>query len=319
MLDFPYVLHHFLYPWAVSRSAAARDCAALALTIPGRNAQYETQVWALLRQWAADGPERSGSQLAGTAAEAAGSVLGRHRAPDALGVLHEVLKRNEWESLTAVVLAVLNLAENGCTAEVLAALVDWSEPNDGSAPVIKTLAAFALIARTPMAAESASAPRVPGRKEAPGAPTPRGTSRLTGTAVLTSRSVAARRAADPAGRPGEGADDRGTGGTARSGEDGSAGQSWPVFLEEADTYPTAIRDLWGRALAAKPVRPLALDALHFWLELADENASALARVSRVVHAIAGLGGKHPDRIDYYLHLWAHDSKQPLRAARRILS
>lgn len=86
MLDFPYVLHHFLYSWAVSRSAAARDCAALALTIPGRNAQYETQVWALLRQWAADGPERSGSQLAGTAAEAAGSVLGRHRALDALGV-----------------------------------------------------------------------------------------------------------------------------------------------------------------------------------------------------------------------------------------
>ena len=96
-------------------------------------------------------------------------------------------------------------------------------------------------------------------------------------------------------------------------------RAWPVFLKEASRNADAIRDLWGRALNAKPVRPLALDALHYWLEVAGEDTSAFTVVSRAIHSIARLGGKHPDRLDYYLDLWAHDPKRPVRAAQWLIS
>ena len=309
-LDFHYALHNFIYPWAAGRSAAVRACAAIALAIPGRSFRYEAQVWELLRQWAAYAPERSGSRLASTAAEAAGSVLGRHRPGDALSVLREVLNRDEWDSLTVLFLAVLNLAENGCAAEVLTALSDWSEPDDGSAPVIKALAVFALVARTPMAAETARDSPRPAKAEAP----PRGPSRLTGTAVSPHRNVTEGSSATVGGRP----DGGGAEGTSPRRDAPAHDRSWPVVLTEVGKHHDVVRDLWGRALAAKPVRPLALEALRYWLELADEDARALTPVSRVIYAIAGLGGKHPNRIEYYLERWAHDPNQPLRAARRLL-
>jgi hypothetical protein len=317
-MDFQYVLSEFLHPWASSRSPAARGSAALALTIPGRNEQYEDQVWVLLKRWAADAPQGAGSQLAATAAEAAGSVLGRHRPTDALSVLHEVLKRDEWFSLTGVVLALLSLAENGCTAEVLTALTAWSEPNDGSPAVIKALAAFAIIASTSTAngATTASTAAKPGR---PHRTSSHSASRLTGTAMATRAGAhtdhdggSAEETDEPPGG------DRHSDIAGRS-DDGRAARSWPIFLSEAARSPGAIRDLWGHALSAKPTRPLALDALHYWLELADEDHTALAAVERVIRSIAGLGGKHPDRIDYYLDLWAHDPKKPLWAAQRLTS
>ena len=309
-LDFSYVLNHFLYRWAVSRSATARDCAALALTIPGRSPRHEQRVWALLRQWAGDRPEQSGARLAGTAALAAGSALGCHRPHDALGVLHEVLKRDEWDSLTVLVLAVMSLAENGCTAEVLSAILDWSGPDDGSASVIKALAAFALIARTPTVTDTVPAAAPPDR--APRSSTSRGSSRLTGTALSAHRTPPGR-PAEMTTRPG------GTGSKPAARDSAPDDRAWPVFLKEASRNADAIRDLWGRALNAKPVRPLALDALHYWLEVAGEDTSAFTVVSRAIHSIARLGGKHPDRLDYYLDLWAHDPKRPVRAAQWLIS
>ena len=77
-----------------------------------------------------------------------------------------------------------------------------------------------------------------------------------------------------------------------------------MLLTEADSHREALRDLWGRALSAKPVRGLALDALRSWLELADQDERALAPVSRVIEAITRLGGKHPERMEYYLEQWA---------------
>jgi hypothetical protein len=297
-LDFSYVLQQFLYPWAVGGSIAKRTCAALALAIPGSSPRHEDRVWALLGQWATEPPGTVGRRLACAAAEAVGGVLGRDRPRDAFAVLHEVLKRDEWESLTQVVLAVLHLAENGCAVDVLTALAEWTEPDDGSAPVIKALAAFAITARTPPFGEAPA--RTDLATRADGAQPPaRGRSRLTGTAVASlDKSVPARPDSAP-----------------RS----SASASWPALLQVADKRPNAVRDLWGRALAAKPVRPLALDALRDWLELADRDSTALDPVSRVIRSVAGLGGKHPERIEYYLDRWAHDPRQPVRAAQWLLS
>ena len=73
----------------------------------------------MLRQWAANLPDAPGSRLPWTAAEAAGSALGWSRPGEALRVLREVLDRDEWDCVTALVLAVLNLAENGCMTDVL--------------------------------------------------------------------------------------------------------------------------------------------------------------------------------------------------------
>jgi biopolymer transport protein ExbB/TolQ len=80
-----------------------------------------------------------------------------------------------------------------------------------------------------------------------------------------------------------------------------------------------VGDLWGRAFTAKPVRPLALEALRSWLELADRDEAAVAPVSRVVEAVVRLGGKHPERMEYYLEQWASDLKKPVRSAQRVLA
>jgi hypothetical protein len=92
-----------------------------------------------------------------------------------------------------------------------------------------------------------------------------------------------------------------------------------VLLAQSDRHREALRDLWGRALSAKPVRGLALDALRSWLELADQDERALGPVSRVIESITRLGGKHPDRMEYYLEQWASSPKAPVRSAQRVLS
>ncbi len=166
-LDFSYVLHRFVYPWAVSPSPATRACAALALAVPGHSPRYAPRVWALLRQWAANQPEGPGSRLPWTAAEAAGSAFGRSHPADAISVLGEVLKRDEWDCLVALAVAVLNLAENGRLGEVLDALLEWSDSMDGSPPVLKALLAFILTARTPALGEADGPPGAATRAEVP--------------------------------------------------------------------------------------------------------------------------------------------------------
>lgn len=314
-LDFSYALHQFLHPWAVGSSAAARGCAALALSVPGHSPRHQARVWALLRQWAAEAPGVAGRRLACTAAQAVGGILGRDQPHDAFNVLNEVLKRDEWESLTELVLAVVNLAENGCAADVLMALLDWSEPDDGSAPVIKALAAFALTARIPTYARAAAPLAPKAHSGATRLPSIRARSRLTGTAV-TSRDASMESMERLPGPPSDG--DQAEAALSHRSELPNMPR-WPALLKEAKEHPAAVRDLWGRALAAKPVRPLALEALRDWLELADRDDTALLPVSRVIRSVAGLGGKHPDRIEYYLDRWGHDPKKPIRAAQRLLA
>ncbi len=320
-LDFSYVLHRFVYPWAVSPSPATRACAALALAVPGHSPLYSARVWAILRQWAANLPEGPGSRLPWTAAEAAGSALGRNHPADAVSVLGEVLKRDEWDCLVALAVAVLNLAENGCMREVLDALLEWSAPMDGSPPVLKALLAFILTARTPALGEAGaldapSGTDVPARTGSPRPPVrPHGSSRLTGTAVMPRGGRSPGSAGEAVSLPAAGV--RRPVVPERKTRPDAA--SWPVLLGQADSHREALRDLWGRALSAKPVRGLALDALRSWLELADQDESALAPASRVIEAITRLGGKHPERLEYYLEQWASSPKAPVRSAQRVLS
>ena len=320
-LDFSYVLHRFVYPWAVSPSPATRACAALALAVPGHSPRYAPRVWAILRQWAANLPEGPGSRLPWTAAEAAGSALGRTHPADAVSVLGEVLKRDEWDCLVALAVAVLNLAENGCMREVLDALLEWSAPMDGSPPVLKALLAFILTARTPAMDEADAVRDVPSRAAAPArtaspaAARPHGSSRLTGTAVMPRGVRSPGSAGAAASRPAAAV--RHAAVPERTSRPGT--RSWPVLLTESDRHRDVLRDLWGRALSAKPVRGLALDALRSWLELADQDEMALAPVSRIIESITRLGGKHPERMEYYLEQWASSPKAPVRSAQRVLS
>jgi hypothetical protein len=265
-LDFSYVLHSFIYPWAVDPVPAARASAAIALAVPGRSSRFAERVWELLRQWAAATADGPGRRLPWTAAEAAGGILGQTRPAEALSVLGEVLNREEWDSLLALVLAILNLAESGCVPEVLRALTDWSDPMDGSPPVIKALLAFVITARTPCPPDPSSD-------------------------------------TDGKARPGLAV----------------GGRTWPVLLTCAEDNQNALCDLWGRSLSAKQVRPLALDALRIWLEIASDDGTAMRPLSRLITAIARLGGKHPDRLEYYLEKWATDPKKPVRSARQLLT
>jgi hypothetical protein len=332
-LDFSYALCNFIYPWAVSRSPATRTCAALALAVPGSSPRYAPRVWAILQQWAANAPQGPGNRLPWSAVEAAGSALGRGRPDYALTVLREVLERDEWDTVPAMVLAVLNLVEHGCLRQVLGALLEWSSREEVSAPAIKALLAFVFTARTGVTRPGGAPSAIDPSGGASGGETPatsgggaasvrgsspsstlRRASRLTGTAVANRGNGDLGASSPP--RAGSGAETTGTSPVAHSGGAAEA-RAWPVLLAEANENRQLIADLWGRALSAKAVRPLALDALHSWLELADEDETALGPVSRVITCIARLGGKHIARLEYYLSQWSSDPKRPLRSAQRV--
>ena len=324
-LDFAYAVRHLLRPWATSPSPAVRGCAALALSVPSRDPQYAKRVWALLREWAGDRTPRIGNRLSWTAAEAVSSIAGDESPDRALEVLHEVLERDDWDCLVAMSLGLLNLVEGGHAARALGALLDWSEDQDESAHVVKTLATFVTTARTPVVTPTP-------HPAAPPTPTPRTpTAASPGTTSRSSRLITTRidgskkiLSGDHRPTPTTGIAATGTAAAASAlpgirPTPASVGEPWPFLLREADRHRSDLRDLWARALACKPVRPVALTGLRSWLDLADRDAAALPKVTALAQALSDLGGKHRDRVLYHLEQWAAHPREPSKAAERVLA
>lgn len=148
--DHHYAVHRFLKSWAASKSWPVRQGAATALGVAGGRPEASEPIWRLLDTWAREGSSAYDRRLAGTAANALGGLLGRNHPTRALRVLHDALDRgDDWGTLTPVAWAGVHLINQGRVAHVLDAYLDWSQPQDLSPMVVRTLSAFVFAASTP--------------------------------------------------------------------------------------------------------------------------------------------------------------------------
>lgn len=150
LADPQYAVHRFLTGWAGSTSWPLRQAAATALGVAGSRPETADAVWSLLHHWARGGSSAQQRRLAGTAANTVGGLLGRTAPERAVAVLHDALDRgDDWGTLPAVAWGGVHLVEQGQTAPLLDAYLAWSEPQDLSPLVVKTLSAFVFAVSRP--------------------------------------------------------------------------------------------------------------------------------------------------------------------------
>jgi hypothetical protein len=153
-VDYNHALNLYLRSWAGDSSGMLRQAAANALGVTGGHPMLSAEVWDLLESWAAEPNSPFERRLALTAATAVGGLLGREQPDRALELLYSTLDRKDWSTLLPVTLSLVRLMEQDGISYVLSALLQWSEPQDGSPTVTKALYAFAFLFGQP-ALESA--------------------------------------------------------------------------------------------------------------------------------------------------------------------
>ena len=148
--DHHYAVHRFLTGWAGSTSWPQRQAAATALGVAGSRSESAEAVWKLLDSWARGGSSAYQRRLAGTAANAAGGILGRTAPDRAVGVLRKALDRgDDWGTLPSVAWGGVHLLHQGQGTALLDAYLDWSGPMDLSPMVVRTLSAFVFAVSQP--------------------------------------------------------------------------------------------------------------------------------------------------------------------------
>jgi hypothetical protein len=169
LADPHYAVHRFLTTWAGSTSWPLRQAAATALGVAGSRPEAAEAVWELLHGWARGDASAYQRRLAGTAANAVGGLLGRTAPEKAVAVLRSALDReDDWGTLPSVAWGGVHLLHQGQTAAVLDAYLEWSEPQDLSPMVVKTLSAFVFAVSQPYqepvvdASDERAHARVPG-------------------------------------------------------------------------------------------------------------------------------------------------------------
>jgi hypothetical protein len=144
--DFQHGLHRYLLPWARNDAATVRQSAAFALGVVGADPQLSDLVWTLLRQWAEEVRHDAKSRLPATATMALGGPLAVAEPARALRILRVILADGGWDLMLPASLSALQLIDEGRAAEVVHALLDWTEPADGELEV-RGLLVFAFAVR----------------------------------------------------------------------------------------------------------------------------------------------------------------------------
>ncbi|WP_369147189.1 hypothetical protein [Streptomyces sp. R44] len=148
--DHHYAVHRFLTRWAAETSWPLRQAAATALGVAGSREESAEAVWELLHGWARGGSSARQRRLAGTAANAVGGLLGRAAPERAVAVLHDALDRDDdWGTLPSVAWGGVHLLHQGQAGTLLDAYLKWSEPQDLSPMVVKSLSAFLFATTRP--------------------------------------------------------------------------------------------------------------------------------------------------------------------------
>ncbi|MER5941073.1 hypothetical protein ABT121_27530 [Streptomyces sp. NPDC001928] len=150
LADPHHAVHRFLTTWAGSTSWPLRQAAATALSVAGSRPETAEAVWEVLHQWARGDASAYQRRLAGTAANAVGGLLGRTAPGRAVAVLRSALDReDDWGTLPSVAWGGVHLIHQGQTSAVLDAYLEWSEPQDLSPMVVKSLSAFVFAVSQP--------------------------------------------------------------------------------------------------------------------------------------------------------------------------
>jgi hypothetical protein len=89
------------------------------------------------------------------------------------------------------------------------------------------------------------------------------------------------------------------------------------LLQLGQSHRDTLPELWARALACEPVRPMALEALEAWVRVVDRDPSAFGDVLDMVGGIADQGDQHYSRLCHALRQWAEDVDDPSDAAADI--
>jgi hypothetical protein len=93
----------------------------------------------------------------------------------------------------------------------------------------------------------------------------------------------------------------------------------PLLVVDASEHRETLARLWGRALARRPVQDFALEVLHECVtRYAEDDMEVFVELRELVRCIAGLGGRHRERLQWHLGQWAEDRQEPSDAAGRIL-
>lgn len=144
--DFEHGMHQYLLPWAVTGSLRLQQSAATGLNIAGTTRDQSDRAWSYIELWAAlaGGPKKARTSLQGTAGLAAGGELGAASPRRALHMLRTLVDGGDWSLLDAIAVSVQALLEAGRAAEVLDALMDWSDGPAGDDAVAKALMVFAF-------------------------------------------------------------------------------------------------------------------------------------------------------------------------------
>ncbi|GII95473.1 hypothetical protein Ssi02_57040 [Sinosporangium siamense] len=155
--DFHHAVHRFLRAWAESDSPAMRQATASALEAVDKHPALSAKVWVLLSSWADQQPPPAGQGLTRTVLATLAGPIGRDRPVQALAILRRILDREDAHLLHPVCQCVQRLLDHGHTAEVLEALLSWSDLRHSPPATVKAaLWAFTYLTCRPGADDAAA-------------------------------------------------------------------------------------------------------------------------------------------------------------------
>jgi hypothetical protein len=151
---FRHLYNEVLWPWARSDEEAARTTAARAFGVPIRHPQLAPVVLAILSDWA---DPNAYWELRWTAAESYGRAVGAHYPEAALRDLRLIGKTDDDRLNWIAGYGLSYLAVNGRLTEVVAALLEWTNPG-----TVRPLRSTGLVGFCELALRSDTSPRMPG-------------------------------------------------------------------------------------------------------------------------------------------------------------
>jgi|GEM_PF-6078939 len=100
------------------------------------------------------------------------------------------------------------------------------------------------------------------------------------------------------------------------------GGKWPTFLwlaQENEDYKSKITRLLRRTLNTDLTEDMALDILHYWLLIVEEDTRLYSLLSQLIVTLAKGTINERRRLNFFLTRWSQNPEQESKAAKKILA
>jgi hypothetical protein len=144
--DLQHGLHQFFRPWGQHKSAILQQSAATGLNVAGSVSGRSDLFWQHVEEWA-EQVRYDKRALPATAALAAGGSLGVEDPRRALRVLWTLVDEGDWDLLEPIAMSTHALLSAGRVAQVIEALLEWTESATVDESFVKALTMFTFAAR----------------------------------------------------------------------------------------------------------------------------------------------------------------------------